>query len=66
VQLEPVALTRIRVEVRDASRVRTAALEKATDGVLSVSDRVLHIVAGQNAERYAAAIEAAGGVAVSK
>jgi glucose PTS system EIICB or EIICBA component len=66
VQVEPVALTRIRVEVRDPSRVRKAALEKAADGVLSVSDRVLHIVAGQNAERYAAAIEAAGGVALSR
>jgi phosphotransferase system IIB component len=58
-------LTRIRVEVRDPSRVRRAALENATEGVLSVSDRVLHIVAGQNAERYAAAIEAAGRVMVS-
>lgn len=63
VRLEPVAVTRLRVEVRDASRVRKAALEKASAGVLSVSDRVLHVVVGQSAERYAAAIEAAGGVA---
>ena len=62
-EIEPVALTRLRVEVRDASRVRKAALDKASTGVLSVSDRVLHIVVGQNAERYAAAIEQAGGVA---
>jgi PTS system glucose-specific IIC component len=66
VQVETVALTRLRVEVRDPSRIRKAALENATGGVLSVSDRVLHIVAGQNAERYAAAIEAAGRVAVSR
>ena len=63
VRLEPVAVTRLRVEVRDASRVRKAALEKASAGMLSVSDRVLHVVVGQSAERYAAAIEAAGGVA---
>jgi PTS system glucose-specific IIC component len=66
VQVEPVALTRIRVEVRDPSRVRKAALENATDGVLSASDRVLHIVAGQNAERYAAAIEAKARVVGSR
>jgi PTS system glucose-specific IIC component len=62
-QVEPVAATRLRIEVREPSRVRKAALEKATDGVLSVSDRVLHVVAGKNAERYAAAIEMGGGVA---
>ena len=59
VRVEPVALTRLRVEVRNASAVKKAAL----DGVLTVSDRVLHVVVGQNAERYAAAIEAGGGVA---
>jgi PTS system glucose-specific IIC component len=62
-EVEPVAVTRIRVEVRDASRVRKAALESVASGVLSVSDRVLHLVVGLNAERYAAAIEAGGGVA---
>ena len=62
-QVEPVAVTRLRVEVRDASRVRKPALEKAASGSLSVSDRVLHIVVGQNAERYAAAMDMAGNVA---
>jgi PTS system glucose-specific IIC component len=57
--VEPVALTRLRVELRDPSRVRKAALETATGGVLSASDRVLHVVVGQRAEQYAAAIEAA-------
>jgi PTS system glucose-specific IIC component len=67
VQLEPVALTRLRVEVRDSSRVRMAQLENAAaEGVLAASDRVLHIVVGPNAERYAAAIDAAGGVAMSR
>ncbi|HET6701017.1 MAG TPA: PTS glucose transporter subunit IIBC [Gemmatimonadaceae bacterium] len=64
-QVEPVAVTRLRIEVREPSRVRKAALEKATDGVLSVSDRVLHVVAGKSAERCAAAIEMGGGVAAS-
>jgi PTS system glucose-specific IIC component len=64
-QVEPVAATRLRIEVREPSRVRKAALEKATDGVLSVSDRVLHVVAGKSAERCAAAIEMGGGVAAS-
>ncbi len=62
VQVEPVALTRLRVEVRDSSRVRKGALENATSGVLSASDRVVHVVVGQGAERYAAAIESAGSV----
>lgn len=65
VDVEPVAVTRLRVEVRDASRVQKAAIENATSGFQSVGDRVLHIVVGQNAERYAAAIEATGGVAAS-
>jgi len=55
-------LTRLRVEVRDSSRVRKGALENATSGVLSASDRVVHVVVGQGAERYAAAIESAGSV----
>jgi glucose PTS system EIICB or EIICBA component len=63
VDVEPVALTRLRVEVRDASQVRKAALESAASGVLSVSDRVMHIVVGQNAaERFAAAMETAGSI----
>jgi glucose PTS system EIICB or EIICBA component len=59
-QLEPVALTRLRVEVRDPSRIRKAQLEKADgEGVLIVSDRVLHVVVGPDAERYAAAMDTA-------
>jgi PTS system glucose-specific IIC component len=62
VDVEPVAVTRLRVEVRDASRVRQAELERAAGGgVLGVSDRVLHVVVGANAERYGAAMESAAG-----
>ena len=61
--VEAVAVTRLRVEVRDASRVRKPALEQVTSGILGVSDRVLHVVVGPNAERYAAAIEMTGSVA---
>jgi PTS system glucose-specific IIC component len=58
VHLEPVAMTRLRVEVRDSTRIRNADLEsRAADGVLVVSDRVLHLVVGPNAEQYAAAME---------
>ena len=57
VRLEPVAVTRLRVEVRDAKRVQRGALDRAAGGgVLVVSDRVMHVVVGQNAERYAAAL----------
>lgn len=58
VGMEPVALTRLRVEVRDPSRIRKAQLENAAvGGVLVVSDRVLHVVVGHAAERYAAALD---------
>ena len=60
VQLEPVALTRLRVEVRDSARIRRAQLENVDrGGVLVASDRVFHVLVGPNAERYAAALEAA-------
>jgi PTS system glucose-specific IIC component len=60
VRLEPVALTRLRVEVRDPGRVNQGGLH----GVLSVSDRVIHVIVGPAAERYAAAIERLRGVGV--
>ncbi len=61
VRLQPLALTRLRVEVRDPKRVNQDGL----NSVLSVSDRVIHIVVGPAAERYAAAIGAKAGVSVS-
>jgi PTS system glucose-specific IIC component len=64
VRMEPVALTRLRVEVRDPSRMRQAELDRAVSGgVLVVSDKVRHLIVGRNAERYAAAIESDGRVA---
>ena len=59
VELVPVALTRLRVEVRDTSRIRKAELESTgVGGVLAVSDRVLHLIVGPAAERLSAALEA--------
>jgi PTS system glucose-specific IIC component len=64
VQLEPLALTRLRVEVRDPARIRTAQLDAGSVlGALNVSDRVLHLIVGPSAERYAAAIDAGSAVA---
>ncbi|HJU69051.1 MAG TPA: PTS glucose transporter subunit IIBC [Gemmatimonadaceae bacterium] len=64
VRLEPVAVTRLRVEVRDPASVRKAELEnRAAGGVLMVSERVLHVIVGSNAERYAAAVESTEGLA---
>jgi glucose PTS system EIICB or EIICBA component len=57
VELEPVAVTRLRVTVRDGSRIRTDQLASVTEGVLTVSDRVLHLLVGHDAERLAAAVE---------
>jgi glucose PTS system EIICB or EIICBA component len=66
VRLEPVGVTRLRVEVRDGKRVQRGALDRvAGGGVLVVSDRVMHVVVGQKAERYAAAIELARGAGVA-
>ena len=64
VRLEPVAVTRLRVEVRDPASVRKAELEnRAAGGVLMVSERVLHVIVGPNAERHAAAMESTEGLA---
>jgi PTS system glucose-specific IIC component len=45
VRVEPVAVTRLRVQVRDPKAIDERALEKAgVAGVLRISDAVLHIV----------------------
>ena len=42
---EPVAVTRLRVQVRDPKAIDERALEKAgAAGVLRISDAVLHVV----------------------
>jgi glucose PTS system EIICB or EIICBA component len=56
--VEPVAMTRLRVEVRDKKHVDEEALQAAgASGVLRASDTVLHVIVGQDVERYAAAME---------
>jgi PTS system glucose-specific IIC component len=50
VRVEPIAVTRLRVQVRDSTKVDERALEAAgAAGVLRISDAVLHIVV-QNAD----------------
>jgi glucose PTS system EIICB or EIICBA component len=61
IRVEPVAVTRLRVQVRDPKVVDEGALEAAAaGGVLRISDAVLHIVVGDGAggeERLAALAE---------
>jgi PTS system glucose-specific IIC component len=47
VRIEPVAVTRLRVQVRDPRAIDERALEKAgASGVLRISDSVIHVVMG--------------------
>lgn len=51
---DPVAVTRLRVEVADSSKVDEAALQAAgVQGILRVQDSIYHLVVGLNAEQYA-------------
>ncbi|MEO7962613.1 MAG: PTS glucose transporter subunit IIBC [Gemmatimonadaceae bacterium] len=55
--VEAVALTRLRVEVADATRVDESALTRAgARGVMRVADGVLHIIVGEDAAGIAAAM----------
>ena len=50
VRMEPVALTRVRVQVRDARAIDEKALEAAgASGLLRISDSVVHVVVGNGA-----------------
>jgi PTS system glucose-specific IIC component len=52
--VDPVALTRLRVEVTDAAAVDEAALQASgVQGLMRLQDDVLHLVIGLNAEQYA-------------
>ena len=54
----PVALTRVRVEVRDQSSIDEAGLMSAgASGVMRASDRVVHLIYGEDAPSIAAALE---------
>jgi PTS system glucose-specific IIC component len=56
-RVEPRALTRLRVELRDAGAVDDSALEAAgASGVLRVSDSVIHVVVGESAPAMAVAL----------
>jgi PTS system glucose-specific IIC component len=58
VRVEPCALTRLRVELRDARSVDESALEAAgASGVLRISDSIVHLVVGESAPAAAAAFE---------
>lgn len=53
--VEPVALTRLRLEVSDDSAVDPEALRSAgVEGVLQLPDHKLHLLVGLNADQYAA------------
>jgi PTS system glucose-specific IIC component len=56
-RVEPVALTRLRVQLRDRSAVDDRALAAAgAAGVQRVSEGVVHVIVGEDAEAYAAAL----------
>lgn len=55
--LDPVALTRLRVEMTDPTAVNDDALKAAgVEAMMRIQDRVLHLVVGLNAEQYAGEI----------
>jgi PTS system glucose-specific IIC component len=56
-RVEPVALTRVRVEIRDESAIDESALAAAgVAGVWGVAESVVHLIVGEEAEAYAAAL----------
>jgi PTS system glucose-specific IIC component len=57
VRVDPAALTRIRVELRDANAIDTRALEVAGAlATMRVSDRVVHVLLGEEAPAFAEAM----------
>jgi PTS system glucose-specific IIC component len=57
-RVEPCALTRLRVQVRDAEAVDEGALIAAgAGGVLRVSNTLVHVIVGPEAETYADLVE---------
>ncbi|HEX5830557.1 MAG TPA: PTS glucose transporter subunit IIBC [Gemmatimonadaceae bacterium] len=57
VRVDAVALTRVRAELRDAGAVDAGALTAAgARGVWRVSDGVVHVLVGDDADAYAAAM----------
>ncbi len=61
VRVDAVAITRLRVELRDARQVVDSSLLAAgATGVMRISDSVVHVVMGDEAESYAAAMQGDG------
>jgi len=55
--VEAVAITRLRVALGDARRIDEQALERAgASGVMRVSDRVVHVIVGEDAAGLAGAL----------
>ena len=55
--IEAVAITRLRAVLRDDRRIDEAALERAGAlGVMRVGDSVVHVIVGEDAAGYAAAL----------
>jgi PTS system glucose-specific IIC component len=55
--VEAVAITRLRVSLRDAGRIDERALERAgVTGMMQVADGLVHVIVGEDAEGYAAAL----------
>jgi len=60
VSVNPAALTRVRVEVRDTDAIDRKALEAAgAVATMQVADKVVHIILGDEAPAFAAAMESA-------
>jgi phosphotransferase system IIB component len=54
---EAVAITRLRVSLRDAGRIDERALDRAgVTGMMHVADGLVHVIVGEDAEGYAAAL----------
>lgn len=56
--IDVAALTRLRVQVKDAARLDERALEAAgAHGVMRINDHLLHVIVGPGAEELAAALK---------
>ena len=58
VRIEPCALTRLRVQVRDVAAIDEPALEKAgAAGLMRTGNNVVHVIVGQNAAAIASTMK---------
>ncbi|NEZ62172.1 PTS glucose transporter subunit IIB [Leptolyngbyaceae cyanobacterium CCMR0082] len=63
--VDPVAMTRLRVEITTPDTVNEEALQAAgVEAIMRVQDQVLHLIVGLNAEQYAGEINKRLGVNV--